>query len=152
MTEVEEFFRASIPAGWFTGPARIDEDGDEIVCVGGLSPGVSVEGFRESSRPERVTIAAEAESRFGRKVSWGVERDGLTSMFTSVSLPVMTRLRLPERSVLDTLISGGVARSRSEALAWCVKLVGRHQAEWLEDLRGAVAEVRTVRDEGPALI
>jgi hypothetical protein len=152
MTEVEEFFRVSIPGRWFTGPARIDEDGDEIVCVGVLPPGALVEEFRESSRPERVAIAAEAESRFGRKVSWGVERDGRTRMFTSVSLPVMTRLRLPERSVLDTLISGGVARSRSEALAWCVKLVGRHQAEWLADLRGAVAEVRTVRDEGPALI
>jgi hypothetical protein len=65
---------------------------------------------------------------------------------------VMTRLRLRERAVLDTLIEGGVARSRSEALAWCVKLVGRHESEWLADLREALSGVEHVRAEGPTLI
>ena len=40
--------------------------------------------------------------------------------------PVMTRLRQPERLVLDTLVDAGVARSRSDALAWAVRLVGEH--------------------------
>jgi hypothetical protein len=99
-----------------------------------------------------MAIAGEAESRFGRKVSWGVERDGYTTLFTTQSTPVMSRLRLPERVLLDTLIDAGVARSRSEAVAWCVKLVGRHQADWLADLRGALVDVQRVRAEGPALI
>jgi hypothetical protein len=99
-----------------------------------------------------MAIAQEAESRFGRKVSWGVERDGVTTMFTTQTTPVMTRLRLPERTVLDTLIDAGVARSRSDALAWCVRLVGRHQAEWLTDLREALVGVEQAREEGPTLI
>jgi hypothetical protein len=61
----------------------------------------------------------------------------------------MTRLRMQERAVLDTLISGGVARSRSEALAWCVRLVAQHQGEWLGELESALAKVHEVRDQGP---
>ena len=43
----------------------------------------------------------------------------------------MTRLRQPQRMVLDTLVDAGVARSRSDALAWCVRLVGQHEDDWL---------------------
>ena len=43
----------------------------------------------------------------------------------------MTRLRQPQRLVLDTLVDAGVARSRSDALAWCVRLVGQHEEDWL---------------------
>lgn len=150
--EIQEFFERRVPEGWFSAHPRIDLDDEEILCVGVLAPGATVEGFREETRAERMSIAAEAESRFRRKVSWGVEQDGRTTLFTTQSTPVMTRLRLQERAVLDTLISAGIARSRSEALAWCVKLVGRHQAEWLEDLRGALADVERVRAEGPTLI
>jgi hypothetical protein len=111
-----------------------------------------VDAFRESSREERMTIAREAESRFGRPVSWGVERDGATTLFTTQSSPVMTRLRMRERAVLGTLIDAGIARSRSEALAWCVKLVERHEADWLADLREALVGVEQVRVGGPSLI
>jgi hypothetical protein len=62
----------------------------------------------------------------------------------------MTRLRLPERQVLDTLVQAGVARSRSEALAWCVRLVGRHEAEWISELRDALVRVNELRRRGPA--
>jgi hypothetical protein len=62
----------------------------------------------------------------------------------------MTRLRQPERQVLDTLVDSGVARSRSEALAWCVKLVGRHADDWLAELRSAMTAVQQVRERGPA--
>ena len=65
------------------------------------------------------------------------------------SVPVMTRLRQPERIVLDTLVDAGVARSRSDALAWAVRLVGRHADEWLAELRAAMARVDDLRAKGP---
>jgi len=71
-------------------------------------------------------------------------------VFTSLAVPVMTRLRQPEREVLDTLIDSGVARSRSEALAWCVALVAENADEWLDQLRGALQTVERLRDEGPS--
>jgi hypothetical protein len=61
----------------------------------------------------------------------------------------MTRLRQPERQVLDTLVDAGVARSRSDALAWSVKLVGEHADEWLTKLRDAMKNVDDLRSEGP---
>jgi hypothetical protein len=51
--------------------------------------------------------------------------------------------------VLDTLVDAGVARSRAEALAWCVKLVGQHQQEWIDALRTALNSVDEVRAAGP---
>jgi len=63
---------------------------------------------------------------------------------------VMTRLRLPERQVLDTLVDAGVARSRADALAWCVRLVGQHEDDWLAELRTAMESVADVRAKGPA--
>jgi hypothetical protein len=150
--DIPGFFAQTIPAAWFHSRPNIEFDDEEILCVGELRAGTTVEEFREASRGGRMSIAADAEARFHRKVSWGVVFDGRTTLFTTQSTPVMTRLRLSERAVLDTLITSGVARSRSEALAWCVKLVGRHQAEWLEDLRGALIDVERVRAEGPTLI
>ncbi len=150
--EIQEFFEQKTPAAWFSEPPRVEHDDEEILCVGVLRAGSDVEDFRDSTRADRMAIATEAEARFQRKVSWGVEVDGRTTLFTTLATPVMTRLRLQERAVLDTLISSGIARSRSEALAWCVKLVGRHQAEWLEDLRDALVGVERVRTEGPTLL
>jgi len=150
--DIPGFFAGRIPKSWFTGPVLIESDEDEIVCIGPLAPGRAAREFREASRSERMAIAEEAEARFGRKVSWGVEQDGETTLFTTLTIPTMTRLRLRERRVLDTLIDAGVARSRSDALAWCVRLVGRHQAEWLADLRDALVGVERIRSEGPTLL
>jgi len=105
--------------------------------------------FREETRDARIEIAREAEHTFGRKVSWGVVCDNRKVMFTTLSIPVMTRLRQSERRVLDTLVDAGVARSRSDALAWCVRLVGEHEDSWLSDLREALRHVEQVRAEGP---
>jgi len=96
-----------------------------------------------------MQIAREAEHRFGRKVAWGVECGERRALFTHLSVPVMTRLRQPERQVLDTLVEAGVARSRSEALAWAVRLVGQHAEDWLGELREAMERVRQVRAQGP---
>ena len=71
-------------------------------------------------------------------------------LWTHVAAPVMTRLRQPQRQVLDTLVESGVARSRADALAWCVRLVGQHEGDWLAQLREAMTAVDDVRRQGPA--
>ena len=140
-------------------------DREEITVVGALAvpdlpEGVSdaeraaavrgrVKGFREDTRDARIEIARELEHRTGKKVAWGVRVGDDRALFTTLSVPVMTRLRQPERSVLDTLVDSGVAKSRSDALAWCVRLVGRHSDEWLGQLREAMTEVERVRAAGP---
>lgn len=160
---VEGWFAGRLPDGWFTGPATVTVDRDEVVVIGtvtapepaGDEAAVAaaeagrISRFREDTREERIRIAREAEHRYGRKVAWGATAGGTTEVFTTLSVPVMTRLRQPERQVLDTLVDSGVARSRSEALAWCVRLVGRHSAAWLEELREAMTSVQRVRDAAP---
>ena len=159
------WFSGRMPGDWFTGAPEIGLDREEISIVGVLpAPEASedttdaeraaaAEGrsrrFREQTRQQRIEIAREAEHRFGRKVSWGVICNEKRVMFTTFSVPVMTRLRQPERLVLDTLVDAGVARSRSDALAWCVRLVGEHEDTWLADLREALRHVEQVRAEGP---
>lgn len=162
--EVGAWFAGRVPDGWFTAVPRVAVDRDEILVVGTIGPPASlpdgddarrvavlarVSGFREDTRGHRMRIAEEAQARWRRVVSWGVRCDGLEVTFTSASVPVMTRLRFDERSVLDTLIDAGVARSRSEALAWCVRLVGEHQGDWIQRLRDAMATVEQVRADGP---
>jgi hypothetical protein len=155
-----------LPSGWFSRPVKVSVDNEEILVFGELAKpslpkGASevaaasacierIKRFREETREQRMRIAAEAEHRFGRKVSWGAVCGDQKVLFTSLSVPVMTRLRLPERAVLDTLIEAGVARSRSDALAWCVRLVGTHQADWIRDLQSALEAVQRVRAAGPA--
>lgn len=140
-----------LPDGWFDGPVEVHADRDEIVVIGRLPEGADPASFREQTRAKRVEIAAGAEKRFDRKVSWGVRVADDRLLFTHAAVPVMTRLRFGERGVLDTLIDAGVARSRSEALAWCVRLVERHQGEWIGQLREALAHVEQARAAGPDL-
>ena len=163
--ELRGWFTGRLPAGWFTGSPEIRADREEITVVGVLADpegsaaseaeaAAAADGrsrrFREETRDHRIEIAREAEHKFGRKVSWGVECAGRRVMFTTFSVPVMTRLRQSERQVLDTLVEAGVARSRSDALAWCVRLVGEHQDTWLADLRTALRKVEQVRASGPS--
>jgi hypothetical protein len=158
------WFIGRLPAEWFTAAPDIQVDREEITIVGTLAEpaeaGVSaaeraaaaegrIRRFREESRAGRIEIAREAEHRFRRKVSWGVTCADVTEMFTTLSVPVMTRLRQPERRVLDTLVEAGVARSRSDALAWCVRLTGENADAWLARLRTALRQVQEVRDQGP---
>jgi hypothetical protein len=160
------WFAGRLPDGWFTGPPEVTYDREEVLVLGSLpAPNLGgdadddaraaaiasrVEAFREETRATRMAIADAAEARFGRKVAWGVECGGHREVFTSLSVPVMTRLRMQERAVLDTLVDASVARSRSDALAWCVRLVGQHQDEWISELRDALVAVKKVRAKGPA--
>ena len=164
-TEIAGWFAGRIPDEWFNGVPEVHVDREEVVVLGSLATPSAKGGpdakaaaclaratrFREETRDARVRVAEEAEHRFGRKVSWGVEVGGERYLFTHAAVPVMTRLRFGERAVLDTLIDAGVARSRSEALAWCVRLVERHQGEWIGQLRDALAHVAEARSAGPDL-
>src|SRR5438128_10863057 len=164
-SEIQSWFTSRVPKTWFAGPPEVSSDSEEILVIGDL-PDVELAGgtapearaaarvaridrFREETRDERVKIAREAERRFRRKVAWGARCGEETRAFTTLSLPVMTRLRMPERAVLDTLVAGGVARSRSDALAWCVRLVGVHQSDWLKGLRWSLVKVDEARGKGP---
>lgn len=151
MSDLSSFFTERVPAEWFIAPLDVLTDRDEILVTGELKADASIDDFRERSRPFRMQIAAEAEARFLRKVSWAVRQGGTETRFTTISVPVMTRLRIDERSVLDALIEGGIARTRSEALSWCVRLVGQHQRDWLAELLSAADVVKAVRDRGPRL-
>ncbi|HYY78344.1 MAG TPA: hypothetical protein VFD04_04055 [Actinomycetes bacterium] len=153
--EVANWLGGRIPAGWFAAPPEVLVDGEEILVVGTLpddpatDPEEAAVRFREETREQRIRLATELQRRWRRKVSWGVACGGERLLFTTLSVPVMTRLRMPERRVLDTLIDAGVARSRSDALAWCVRLVGRHQSDWIRELQDALVAVRRVRAQGP---
>ena len=160
-TEVAGWFAGRLPDDWFTGPVDLTIDRDEITVVGTLAEPSAGEGdpaaaragriarFREETRQRRMAIADAAQERYGRSVAWGVVCGEDRELFTNLSVPVMTRLRQPERLVLDTLVDAGVARSRSEALAWAVRLVAQHADEWLTQLRDAMASVEEVRARGP---
>ena len=163
--EVARWFAASLPAGLYAGPLDVRVDREEILVVGpvaepdleqaaGEGPraaacAAEVHRFREATREPRTKVAVEAEHLFGRKVSWGATCGPVRVLFTSLSVPVMTRLRLNEREVLDVLVDASIARSRSEALAWCVRLVGQHEADWLAELQEALRHVEKVRTAGP---
>ena len=158
--DAASWFVGRLPSDWYVGEPQVSVDREEIVVTGELPP---VEGgdaaaaagrisrFREETRTERMRIADEAEARYGRKVAWGAWIGDTRMLFSHLSVPVMTRLRQPQRQVLDTLVDAGVARSRSEALAWAVELVGQHTDEWLSGLRQAMAEVDKLRAQGPEL-
>ena len=145
---------------WFSGDPTVVVDREEITVIGTLPEAEESDArasgraarFREETRSERMRIADEAEHRYGRKVAWGVEIGARRRiLFTHIAVPVMTRLRQPERQVLDTLVDAGVARSRSDALVWSVRLVGQHTEEWLGKLREAMSQVDDLRAEGPEL-
>ena len=154
-----------LPDDWFVEPIDVVADREEITVVGRISaPELAddvpddearaarhgrARAFREDTREQRMTIADEVERRDGRKVAWGVLVDDERVLFTHLAVPVMTRLRQPERQVLDTLVASGVARSRADALAWCVRLVGEHTTEWLDQLRSAMETVDVVRARDP---
>jgi hypothetical protein len=164
--ELRGWLTGRLPQDWFTGPVEVTVDREEITVVGTLEAPATSEGasaaeqeaavsgrikeFRERTRDQRIEVALELEHRARRKVSWGVHVGDRRELFTTLSVPTMTRLRQADRQVLDTLVDAGVAKSRSDALAWCVRLTGTHTDAWLSDLRTAMEGVAKVRAEGPA--
>lgn len=164
--QVRSWMAGRVPAEWGVEPGEVRVDDDEVLVLATLpavelgveatetdrstAEAARIGGFREETRERRMQIADEGAAAFDRIVSWGATCGGTTVQFTVASVPVMTRLRIDERLVLDTLVDAGVARSRSEALAWCVRLVGRNEDGWIADLRSAFEQVEAVRSRGPA--
>jgi hypothetical protein len=163
-TDAAGWFAGRLPDGLYAATPTIVVDREEITVVGELPPlsdqqsdpaaqaaaeAGRIARFREETRETRIEIARQAEHRYQRHVTWGARLGGTEQLFTQLSVPVMTRLAQDERRVLDTLIDAGVARSRSEALAWSVRLVGEHAHSWLGELRDAMEEVNRVRSQGP---
>lgn len=162
---VRGWLSGRLPKDWFEGEPEISVDRDEIMIIGRIEAPEQADGttaaersaaeegrikqYREDTREKRIEIARELEHSTRRKVAWGVDCGETRTIYTNLSAPVMTRLRQPERQVLDTLVDAGVARSRSDALAWCVKLVAQHSDTWLADLRDAMSKVEDVRSTGP---
>ena len=158
--EIIAWFGGRLPADWTEhGEPSITVDRDEITVILTIdAPDADddavraeavagrVAGWRDETKQQRIRIAREAERRF-EKPQAALD---FAAVFTHLAVPTMTRLRQPERQILDTLIAAGVARSRADALAWCVKLVGKHTDEWLDQLRHAIDEVDRIRAEGPA--
>jgi hypothetical protein len=167
---VAGWFAGRLPADWQAAPPEVTIDREEItvrLAIADVELGEDAsdvtraearagraKAFREDTREKRMEIAREAEHRYDAKVSWGVTLgqgdDSHSELWTHVAAPVMTRLRQPQRLVLDTLVDAGVARSRADALAWCVRLVGQHEDDWLGELRDAMTAVADVRSKGPA--
>ena len=163
--ELRGWFAGRVPDGWFTGPPEVTADREEILVIGSLAAPemgtdstpaarraaeiARIKRFREETREQRVQMAQEAEFRYSRPVSWGAACGEARVVFTHLSVPIMTRLRMHDRRALDTLVDSGIARSRSDALAWCVRLVGQNEATWIEKLRTALKQVEQVREEGP---
>jgi DNA-binding IclR family transcriptional regulator len=163
--ELRGWFAGRLPDGLFEELTEVSVDREEITVIGRIpEPRLTqdassaereaavrgrIEEFRERTREDRMAVAREAEHRFRRKVSWGVDCGTQRALFTHVAAPVMTRLRQSERQVLDTLVASGAARSRSDALAWCVRLVKRHTDDWLTELRDSLEHVQQVRERGP---
>lgn len=165
--DAADWLAGRLPDEWFTGAPEVTVDREEIIIVGTLpapetpadasdearaaAESGRISRFREETRDRRIGIAQEAEARYGRKVAWGAQIGEHRQLFTTIAAPVMTRLRQPDRQVLDTLVDSGVARSRAEALAWCVRLVGEHADSWLTELREAMTSVDEVRSRGPEI-
>ena len=158
--DADKWFAGRLPDAWFDA-VDVTVDREEITVIGTLSgvdagtDAAEVEGrisrFRAETREQRIAIAEEAQARYQRTVSWGARVGDTTALFTHLAVPVMTRLRQPERAVLDTLVDAGVARSRSDALAWSVRVVGEHADTWLAELREKMSEVDKLRAKGPEL-
>lgn len=164
-TDAAGWFSGRLPDGLYVGTPTITVDREEITVVGDLAPLTAADQdpaarsaaeagriarFREETREARIEVARQAEHRYQRHVTWGARLGDTEQLFTQLSVPVMTRLLQSDRQVLDTLIDAGVARSRSEALAWAVRLVGQHADGWLSELRDAMEQVNKVRGAGPS--
>ena len=161
--EIRGWLSGRIPETWGATIVDLQMDEHEVLAVVQLKDVENVEGdleaarlgriqqFRETTRDERIAISREAQRKYGKVVSWGAQCGDRRELFTHLALPVMTRLRLPEREVLDSLVEAGIARSRAHALAWCVTLVRQHQGDWLKELREAMESVHRVRAQGPRL-
>ncbi|HEU5102687.1 MAG TPA: hypothetical protein VFU22_26865, partial [Roseiflexaceae bacterium] len=136
INELQSWLQERVPANVVSGPPEIAIYDDEAVIVLplllpelGRAPEVEerraaerelIAQRREETRPWRMKLARELQSKLGRAVAWGMRAGESEALFSTRSVPVMTRLGRAERDVLDTLVAAGVADTRSAALAYAV--------------------------------
>ena len=82
-----------------TAEEELPDDDDKEIAIKRIA-----RRFRSGTRQSRMSVAEEAQELFERKVSWGIQAGEDTYLFTHVTAPAMTRLRIAERRVLDTLV------------------------------------------------
>ena len=137
--DIEEWFTARLPGEWFS-TVTITSDRDEVLLVGTLADGEGDEAacvgrikqFREDTRQQRIAVASEAEERFQRKVSWGARCGDVGVLFTHLSIPAMTRLRIQERRGHGVNGAGGAGR----------RMQGAHHRQYVQ-IPGACEQEQT---------
>jgi hypothetical protein len=160
-SELQAWLQEHVPAHLLAAPPDIAVYDDEAVIVLPLvvaEPGAALSDEerraaernliarrREETRPWRMKLARELQPKLGRSVAWGMRAGGSEALFSTRSAPVMTRLGRAERDVLDTLVAAGVADTRSAALAYAVRAFAAEHADWLDEVRDAIAQVEQVR-------
>jgi hypothetical protein len=161
INELQSWLQERAPANLLAAPPEIAIYDDEAVIVlpivtSELDDGLAEEAQRaaeralivrrrEETRPWRMKQARELQPKLGRSVAWGMRAGGSETLFSTRSVPVMTRLGRTERDVLDTLVAAGVADTRSAALAYAVRAFAAEHTDWLDEVREAIAQVDQVR-------
>jgi hypothetical protein len=151
--EIQTFIARRLPDELKAAPPEVRLYTDEIVIIltmAAPAPAAEAQAIisrvREESRSLRMQIARDLEQRTGLPIAWGLRCGEVEVLFTTRTVPVMTRLGRTERDVLDTLVAAGVADTRSSALAYTVRAFAQEHAEWLAEVRTAIAEVEKVRE------
>lgn len=161
ISEVSQWVYARLPAALLSGPPEVALYDDEVVIVlpivgapGGAAAGPNeqrqaefrlIAERREETRQLRMKLARELQKQLDLPIAWGMRVGGSEVLFTTRSAPVMTRLGRAEREVLDTLVAAGVADTRSAALAYAVRAFALEHADWIAEVRAAIAQVEQVR-------
>lgn len=160
-TELQSWLKERLPADLVAGMPEIAIYDDEVIVTVPLATGALGDDLagderrqaeqrliaqrREETRPLRMKLARELQKQLDLPVAWGMRVGGSEVLFTTRSAPVMTRLGRTEREVLDTLVAAGVADTRSAALAYAVRAFALEHADWIAEVRAAIAQVEQVR-------
>ena len=130
-SDAADWFAGRMPEHWFTGDPEVTVDREEITVVGRL--------------PEVDGDSGETEAHASGRAARFREQTRAERM------QIADEAEARYRRKVAWGVDAGVARSRSDALAWSVRLVGEHADEWLGKLRAAMREVDDLRAQGPSV-
>lgn len=159
VAELQAWLKARLPESLVSQPPQVRVYEDEILIILQIDAGIQSDNpeeqhaaelaliahQREVTRPLRIRLAKELQALLRHPVAWGMRAGNSEMLFTTRSVPVMTRLGRAERDVLDTLVAAGVADTRSSALAYTVRAFAVEHAAWLAEVRQALEQVEQVR-------
>lgn len=157
--EIQTWLAEQLPHELTAAPPEVRLYDDELVVTLQVAPPAADNGdegeleqrliarLRETSRPLRMQLARDLQHRLHVPVAWGMRCGATETIFTSRTVPVMTRLNRREREVLDTLVAAGVAETRSAALAYTVRAFAEAHGEWLDEVGIVIEQVQQVRSK-----